>query len=79
MDDFNDAFIMGMLGAFIISLLIAITISINIDMNFNSVHGKHLVMIELCEKLDSVPHSYDDSELTCENSMVLDYKLGGGK
>lgn len=66
----------GFILATIMWLLIITLTSYNMDTSFAIIQNKHQRLMELCEKVDSVPKSYDTSHLTCVNGLVIDYTTG---
>jgi hypothetical protein len=49
----------------------------NMDSDFDYRQKKHQDLMELCEMIGSSPRSYDHSDLTCVNGLVIDYTTGG--
>jgi hypothetical protein len=52
----------------------ALLLGINIDTLYDIKEERHLIMNNLCLKLDSTPYSYDATEVTCNNGITLTYR-----
>jgi hypothetical protein len=63
------SFMVGVLAMFLMLILILV----NVDDDYKSKEEDLKTMSDLCLKLESKPISYDTSEVTCSNNVVVTY------
>ena len=44
-----------------------------VDGHWEVIEKKHTRILELCEAHSAIPFSYDMSEITCDNGIVINY------
>tara|TARA_R110000772_G_scaffold33407_4_gene81346 strand:- start:203 stop:439 length:237 start_codon:yes stop_codon:yes gene_type:complete len=70
-------FLCGFIVASTLWWIIIACAGYNMDSDFDYRQKKHQDLMELCEMIGSSPRSYDNSDLTCVNGLVIDYTTGG--
>jgi hypothetical protein len=68
---------MKMIGSFVVGVLMAIMVSMlladNADSDYKHQEKTMARLVELCNAHDSTPKSFDTTDLTCDNNLVIEY------
>lgn len=58
---------------FFLGVIFMMVMSMVIDGHWEVLEKKHTLILELCEAHNAIPFSYDHTEVTCDNGIVINY------
>ena len=59
---------------FLLGGIFMMAMSTVVDGHWEVIEKKHTLILELCEAHNAVPFSYDRTEVTCGNGLVINYQ-----
>ena len=58
---------------FFLGGIFMLVMSVVVDKHWEVIEKKHTRILELCASHNAVPFSYDRTEVTCDNGIVINY------